>query len=86
VPEFVLSDEPGIVVKKLIEESKFFIEWTAPDAELGIQTQLVELQIKLACWQSQWNRIWPDLQHRARVRHEAVDLSDRVLAMSGLLG
>jgi hypothetical protein len=36
------------VIKDLIEESKFFIEWTAPKAGLDIQQELINLQIQLA--------------------------------------
>jgi len=35
-------------INDLIEESKFFIEWTAPEASLDIQEKLVNIQLKLA--------------------------------------
>lgn len=38
------------VIQDLIEESKFFIEWTAPQASLDIQEELVKLQVQLALW------------------------------------
>ena len=41
-------------IESMIEESKFFIEWTAPTAELYIQEKLVLLQIELAQWQLSW--------------------------------
>jgi hypothetical protein len=37
-------------VQSMLEESKFFIEWTAPEASLNVQAYLVELQIQLALW------------------------------------
>ncbi|HVP37226.1 MAG TPA: hypothetical protein VMT04_09550, partial [Terriglobales bacterium] len=37
-------------VKSLLEESKFFIEWTALDASLEQKALLVEIQIQLALW------------------------------------
>ena len=42
------SDHPDHrdVVESLLEESKFFIEWTVPDAELDVQTVFVELQLQ----------------------------------------
>jgi len=50
------SDHPDHreVVESLIDESKFFIEWAAPDADLLVQAALVELQVQLACWQHAW--------------------------------
>lgn len=36
------------VVNSLLEESKFFIEWTAEDVQLDMQAKLIELQIQLA--------------------------------------
>jgi hypothetical protein len=36
------------VVNDLIEESKFFIEWTAPKASLDVQELLVNIQLQLA--------------------------------------
>jgi hypothetical protein len=36
------------VIRDLIEESKFFIEWIAPKVSLGVQEELVKLQIQLA--------------------------------------
>lgn len=38
-------------VKDLLEESKFFIEWTAKEASFDIQVILSEIQSKLALWQ-----------------------------------
>jgi hypothetical protein len=36
------------VIESLIEESKFFIEWAVPKASLGIQEELVNIQLQLA--------------------------------------
>jgi hypothetical protein len=35
-------------VESILEESKFFIEWTAPDAPAPVQAFLSEMQSKLA--------------------------------------
>ncbi|MFQ5906916.1 MAG: hypothetical protein ACE5JA_10160, partial [bacterium] len=81
------SDHPEHkdLVESLLEESKFFIEWTAPDTELTIQTELVNLQLQLALWQLRWKSIWVDPVQRARVAKQADEWSGRVLEMSGLL-
>ena len=81
------SDHPAHrdVVMGLIEESRFFIEWTAPDAELEKQVALVELQRQLTCWQRSWAHIWADPGRRADVAEQAGVWAERVLGMSGLL-
>jgi len=81
------SDHPDHrdVVESLLDESKFFIEWTALDAELDVQTELVELQLQLARWQYAWVDIWADPVRRAAVAEQAHTWSKRVLETSGLL-
>ncbi len=72
-------------VESLIAESKFFIEWTAPEAEVNIATELVELQIQLPRWQYNWARMWDDPVLRSKLAEESAAWSQRVLEMSGLL-
>jgi hypothetical protein len=81
------SDHPDHcdVVEGLLDESKFFIEWTASDAGLELQAELVELQLQLACWQLNWKNIWKDPVQRAAVAGKARSWSERILEMSGLL-
>jgi hypothetical protein len=81
------SDHPDHhnVIESLLNESKFLIEWTAPDAGLDTQVALVELQLQLARWQRAWAEIWTDPVRRATVAEQAGVWSERVLEMSGLL-
>ena len=81
------SDHPDHrdVVERLLEESKFFIEWTAPAANLEAQTELVELQLLLARWQRRWKKIWAEPVERAAVAEQVHKWSKRVLEISGLL-
>lgn len=72
-------------VESLIEESKFFIEWAAPDAELNAQSELVELQVRLAVWQKDLHEIWSDSVKRSAFAKQTGEWSRRVLEMSGLL-
>jgi hypothetical protein len=72
-------------VASLIEESKFFIEWTAMDAGLDRAAELVGLQAQLARWQLNWSSLWADREQRMNVAEQAKNWSDRVLEMSGLL-
>lgn len=73
-------------VESLLDESKYFIEWTARDAEIDAAAELVELQVQLARWQLNWSRIWADPEERQRVGEQSRVWSDRVLRLSGLLG
>jgi hypothetical protein len=80
------SDHPGHrdVVVRLLEESKWFIEWTAPDVPSEAQVLLVECQRQLARWQLVWARIWADPTQRAEMAEQAGRWSQRVLELSGL--
>jgi hypothetical protein len=73
------------VVKGLLEESKFLIEWAAPDVGAHIQAELAELQVQLALWELNWTRIWDDTEQRMAVAERAQLWSKRLLEMSGLL-
>ncbi|MFB2834110.1 hypothetical protein [Floridanema evergladense] len=73
------------LVESLLQESKLFIEWTAPDAEVEIAAQLVELQIQLALWQYRIDQIWDDGSQRMLFAEQAKVWSERVLNLSGLL-
>ena len=81
------SDHPDHrdVIESLLDESKFFIEWTAPETEIDLQVELVALQLQLACWQRFWQDIWVDPLQRAAVGEQAQTWSERVLKRSGLL-
>jgi hypothetical protein len=81
------SDHPDhrVVVKGLLEESKYYIEWTGHEAELEVQAELVELQLQLAWWQLRWDDIWADPHQRRAVAEQAEKWSKRMLERSGLL-
>jgi hypothetical protein len=85
IQSFSKNDLNRDAVAHLIEESKFFIEWTAIDAGIDQAAELVELQVQLACWQLSWSTIWADKSQRTKVAEQAKVWSDRVLEMSGLL-
>ena len=81
------SDHPDHcdVVEGLLEESKFFIEWTTRDAALDLQAELVQLQVQLSRWQRAWPAIWAEPARRQAVAEQAQQWSERVLHLSGLL-
>lgn len=81
------SDHPDHchVVERLLEESKYFIEWTALEANPNLQAELVELQRCMAQWQYHWDEIWIDPIRRATVAEQAGAWSKKILEKSGLL-
>ncbi len=85
IKSFAAHDASREAVESIIDESKFFIEWTASEAEVGTAAELVELQVQLARWQRNWARIWSDPVERRKVADHSATWSKRVLEMSGLL-
>ena len=85
IKSFATHEAGREAVESLIDESKFFIEWTAAEAEVNTAAELVELQIQLARWQCNWVRIWHDPVQRSEVAEQSAAWSQRVLEMSGLL-
>ncbi len=69
----------------LMEESKYFIEWTAGESQIETATALVDVQRKLAKWQRTLNADWKIDERRAEIGIEAKQLSNFVLQRSGLL-
>jgi hypothetical protein len=72
-------------VEQMIEESKFFIEWTVDEVEPNVAIELNELHTQLICWQRDFLTNWHDSTRRAKVSQQARIWSDRILERSGLL-
>jgi hypothetical protein len=72
-------------VFSLFEESKHFIEWTANETEIETSVELIELQLQIAIWQRQWQKIWVNEESRNSVASASAEWSKRVLEKSGLL-
>lgn len=85
IKSFAAHDASREAVESLIDESKFFIEWTAAQAENQTAAELAALQVQLARWQHNWARIWADPSQRAMIAEQSGNWSKRVLGMSGLL-
>jgi len=85
IKSIATQPELGEAAKRVIRESKHFVEWAGKDAELQVQIELVELQRQLARWQFKWNEIWNDLEKRTSVAAQAGDWSQKILESSGLL-
>jgi hypothetical protein len=81
------SDNPAHrdVVARLLEESAWFIEWTAPEAPLRTQMALVECQRAVSRWLLRWAEIWVDPSRRSDVAERADAWSQQFLSLSGLV-
>jgi hypothetical protein len=72
----------------MLEESRAFIEWTAPDLlpdRVEDAARLVDIQRGLTHWRWTWSEAQRDPVQRAKLAEQARAWSDEVLAMSGLL-
>lgn len=85
VHSFAKNPSNREAVNSLLDESKYFIEWTAGETEVEIAAELVEIQIQLACWQRNWEQVWADRTARAMIGEQAHAWSSKVLENSGLL-
>jgi hypothetical protein len=86
VKSFAARDSNREAVASLLEESKFFIELTAREADIDTAGELVELQVQLSLWQQAWDDIWQDSAQRQQLASTSDKWSQRVLELSGLLG
>lgn len=72
-------------VAEMIEESRYFIEWTAAEAEPEIAGELVDIQRFLTLWRSAWPEAQLNRSQRTLLSTQAKKWSDQVLKYSGLI-
>jgi hypothetical protein len=72
-------------VSEMLEESQYFIEWTAAEAEPEISRELVDLQRMIVAWRSAWIEAQHSQVQRTLLSVQAKKWSDQVLAYSGRL-
>ena len=77
------SDHPADhdVVASVLEESKCFCEWAAPDAPLETQVVLAELQRAIVKWERGWLKGLPI----PTMRTDAERKSNELLELAGLV-
>jgi hypothetical protein len=51
IKSFSALEANRTAVESMLDESKYFIEWTAAEAEVQTASELVELQVQMARWQ-----------------------------------
>lgn len=85
IESFGADPNHGELVRRLAEESAFFIEWAAPDAEPEVQCQLLGLQRLLVNWIRAWDRHWNDPQQRGLMRESAGRWAQDLLQIAGFI-
>lgn len=85
IHSFANHDANQRAVEYLLDESKWFIEWTASEADIDMAAELVGLQIQLAQWQRQWAKIWADRIQRRHMSEQVHEWAEHILERSGLL-
>ena len=85
VATFSTNQENGKAVEGMLNESKYFIEWTAPEAEIDVAAKLVELQVQIALWQLSWDEIWGNAEEKSEMAEKSRRWSEQLLEMSGLV-
>jgi hypothetical protein len=71
-------------VALMLEESQYFIEWTAAEAEPEIAAELVDIQRMVGLWYKAWPEAQNNLTQRTLLSVQAKKWSDLVLRYSGL--
>jgi hypothetical protein len=82
IASFSINPQNWEAVQTMLEETEFFIEWTAPDAPLNVQAFLVEVQIQLALWHRNWSTIHTEEQNREKLHRWSRLVSEKVLTLA----
>lgn len=88
IASFLDDPKSSPAISGLIQESRWFVEWSAPDLlpdRIDDAAALVDIQRKLTHWYWGWNEAQNDPAQRAQLAEQAQAWSDQVLEMSGLL-
>ncbi len=85
VASFSKNEGNREAVLATLQESKWFIEWTAGELNFQEAAELINLQIQIALWQLQSHKEWNDNSWRSELLTQSQQWSQRILQMSGLL-
>lgn len=84
-----IAEIPSVAaIANLLDESRAFIEWSAPDLlpdRVDDAARLVDIQRGLTRWYHMWNDAQHDPAQRAQLAEQARAWADEILQMSGLL-
>ncbi|MFQ5709581.1 MAG: hypothetical protein ACE5HO_19155 [bacterium] len=84
VASFSKHDGHQQAVSATLQESKWFIEWTAGELDMRETAELVTLQLQLAIWQLQSEKKWQDRCWRSELVSQSQRWSQRLLHLSGV--
>ena len=85
VKSFSENVENSDAVFQLLEESKYFIEWTGRELDIDSAFRLCAMQRQMAVWQLNWTSVWDDQSSRKRVAADSAKWSMEIIKDSGLL-
>lgn len=85
IASFTLGGASFESVLSLLEESKYFIEWTAREVPLETQIQLLDLQRQLVRWTALWSQVSVQAHMQQELSATAHQWADRTLRLSRLL-
>ena len=71
-------------VNEMIEESRYYIEWTAGDLPVEQAAELVDIQMMLTAWRHALHEALTNQSQRTLLSLQAKKWSDQVLRYSGL--
>jgi hypothetical protein len=71
-------------VIEMIEESRYYIEWTAAEIPVEQAAELVDIQVMLAMWKDAWTEAQANQVQRTLLSLQAKKWSDQVFGYSGL--
>jgi hypothetical protein len=78
------STNPAIV-QAMLEEAKYYIEWTAAETEPETAAELVDMQRLITLWLKVWESASQNKTQRTLLSVQARQWSERTLDISGLL-
>ncbi len=85
IDAYIADTENESLVRHLVDESRFFIDWIAPSlSDFEQQYKLAQYQRQLTKWLYQWAAIWVDPVQRMNIATEANRWSEQVWQISGL--
>jgi hypothetical protein len=72
-------------VAQMLEESQYYIEWTAAEAQPEIAAELVDIQRMIVLWRKAWPEAQNSQTQRTLLSIQAKKWADQVLDYSGIL-
>lgn len=85
ISSFSQDGKSSGLVLAVLQETRYFVEWAAPDTDTEVGAQLADCQRLLTRWSSNWNAIAQEESRRSELCKTAHEWADSLLDASGLL-